>query len=468
MKLTKMETFPFTLPIRTGHTGQQTEPVLCTELLRAIPGRRQVYDALWGERNVIVKVFCDRFKAKRHLMREWRGLQELVNRELRSPTPLFYGRTKDNRWALVTDKIVGSVLALEAFENSPNESARIALLDCVCRELAKQHESGVLQRDLHLGNFLLKGNELFLLDAGQIRFSARPITRTRSTLQLALLAFYLPTDDQEVFDRLCQDYFKVRGWEFSQADKKLLQSQATLQARRMVKRALAKCLRTSGRLTRMKTGRYATVFDKSFCRAGEARALMGQVDVLMDKGQVLKNSNTCYVCRLTWNDKDIVVKRYNHKGLWHSLRHTIKGSRARRSWLHAYCLQALRIQTPKPLAFIEKRKAGLIWTSYLVTEHVKGRKLYHYLRHGNASKEQTTQVMHRINNDLDRLHRYHITHGDLKHTNILITDDGPFLTDLDGMKMHRRNWMYRRKRAKDLKRFATDTAASERRERVTT
>jgi tRNA A-37 threonylcarbamoyl transferase component Bud32 len=455
-----METLPSTLPIRTVQTGRQTELVSCTELLRTIPGRRQVYDALWDHRNVIVKVFCDRFRAKHHVTREWRGLQELASRGLRAPTTLFYGRTKDNRWALVTNKIIGSVSALEAFENSSNENDKIELLIFVSGGLATQHEMGVLQRDLHLGNFLLKDDELFLLDAGQMRFSSRPIARARSMLQLALLAFYLPTDEPEVFDRLCQEYFSVRRWKFGQAEKKLLQSQAALQARRMVKRALQKCLRTNRRLTQMKVGQCLAVFDKSFCREAEARAFMEQVDALMDKGQILKNGNTCYVSRFTWDDKDVVVKRYNHKGLWHSLRHTIKGSRARRSWLHAYCLKALRIQTPQPLAFIEKRKAGLIWTSYSVTEHVRGRKLHHYLRDDNVSKEETAQVMRRINHDLDRLQTYRVTHGDLKHTNILITDDGPVFTDLDGMKMHKQRWTYRRDRAKDLRRFASDTLTS--------
>lgn len=236
----------------------------------------------------------------------------------------------------------------------------------------------------------------------------------------------------------------------------------------MVKRALDKCLRTNRRLTRMKTGQYLAVFDKSLCREAEARGFVEQVDALMDKGQILKNGNTCCVSRFTWNDTDVVVKRYNHKGLWHSLRHTIKGSRARRSWLHAYCLKALRIQTPKPLAFIEKRKAGVIWTSYSVTEHIKGRMLHHYLRDGNVSKAESTQVMRRIENDLDRLNTYRVTHGDLKHTNILITDDGPFFTDLDGMKMHKQEWTYRRDRAKDAKRFASDTSTRRHRDTANT
>jgi RIO-like serine/threonine protein kinase len=51
------------------------------------------------------------------------------------------------------------------------------------------------------------------------------------------------------------------------------------------------------------------------------------------------------------------------------------------------------------------------------------------------------------------LWKYRITHGDLKHTNILITDNGPILTDLDGMNVHKWTWTYRIRQAKDLKDF---------------
>jgi tRNA A-37 threonylcarbamoyl transferase component Bud32 len=62
--------------------------------------------------------------------------------------------------------------------------------------------------------------------------------------------------------------------------------------------------------------------------------------------------------------------------------------------------------------------------------------------------------MRQVKNMLDKIGKYRITHGDLKHTNILITDNGPMITDLDGMKVHKWNWTYKISRAKDLQRFA--------------
>ena len=173
----------------------------------------------------------------------------------------------------------------------------------------------------------------------------------------------------------------------------------------------------------------------------------------MYTGHILKNDDTSYVSRLTWYSKDVVVKRYNHKGFIHSLRHTIKRSRARRGWLHGHRLGMLNIATPRPLAYIEQRRGLLVWQSYLVTEYVKGQKLRNFLRDNKTSEEEHSIAMQQVKNLLDKMGKYRITHGDLKHTNILVTENGPVLTDLDAMMVHKWDWIYRLRKAKDLKRF---------------
>ena len=99
----------------------------------------------------------------------------------------------------------------------------------------------------------------------------------------------------------------------------------------------------------------------------------------MDVGQILKRGNTCYVSRIKLGGCDVVVKRYNHKGFIHSLRHTLKRSRASRSWLHAHRLQILKIAGPAPLAYIEHRRGMLVWKSYFVAEYIAGEKLDDFL-----------------------------------------------------------------------------------------
>lgn len=223
---------------------------------------------------------------------------------------------------------------------------------------------------------------------------------------------------------------------------------------------LKKCLRTSKRHLRIKAGSYIAMFDRGFCQDAESLDFIEKIDTLMDKGQILKNGDTSYISRLTWNSKDVVVKRYNHKGFIHSLRHTIKRSRARRGWLHGHRLGMLNIATPRPLAYIEQRRGLLVWQSYLVTEYVKGRELKNFLRDDKTSEKKRSIVSQQVAELLDSLSEHKITHGDLKHTNILITENGTVLTDLDAMQAHKLNWFYKFKRSRDLERFLRETNIS--------
>jgi tRNA A-37 threonylcarbamoyl transferase component Bud32 len=114
----------------------------------------------------------------------------------------------------------------------------------------------------------------------------------------------------------------------------------------------------------------------------------------------------------------------------------------------------LEIPTPKALAYIEQRKGLLIWKSYLVTQYVEGQKLYYFLRDDDVAQKQRSMTAQQVESMLDKLAKHRITHGDLKHSNILVTKNGPVLTDLDGMKVHKWSWTYERRQIKDLERFA--------------
>jgi tRNA A-37 threonylcarbamoyl transferase component Bud32 len=425
-----------------------------------MPGRRQVFDAMWNDTRVIVKLFLSKISAKRHLRREWQGLNELTKRHLRSPAPLFYGKTELGQWALIVEKIVESSTALEIFNQARDTADKLDFLTHVCVELAKHHDKGVLQKDLHLGNFLWQKGRLFAVDPAQIWFRARPVGRKKSISQLALLATHLPGTDTQSIAALRKQYFDARDWRLEESDKAFFGKKLAALRKKGVRKALKKCLRTSRHYARIQADGYAGVFDREFCQGAEAVDLIRHIDPLMDKGRILKNGNTCYVSRLTWNAKDIVVKRYNHKGFIHSLRHTLKKSRAERNWLHSHRLQMLQVPTPRALAYIEQRKGPFLWKSYLVTTYVEGQRLSDFLTGGEPSGAQRSTVIQEFKQLLEKLGEHRISHGDLKSSNILITENGIVLTDLDGMKVCKCKRLYRSFRARDLARFAETTHLS--------
>ncbi|MHC4326264.1 MAG: lipopolysaccharide kinase InaA family protein, partial [Planctomycetota bacterium] len=333
---------------------------MCTDLFRIVPGRRAIYDARWNNKSVVAKVFSHKIHAWRHLRKEWRGLIRLQNLGLSCPKPLFNGITEDRQRIIVLEKIAESETILDVLNETTDKQKEMDLLIRVCRELAKQHGKGVLQKDLHLGNFLLADDRIYALDPAKMQFSRRQVPRKKSISQLALLLYGLPTDDIKSAKVICEEYFEARGWHFGKSDEAILHKKMAAYRKRIIRRVLKKSLRTSTKHLKVWNKQYSAVFDKSFCLETESLDFMKRLDELMDGGQILKDGNTCYVSRLSFSGKDVVVKRYNHKGIIHSLRHTIKRSRARRAWLHGHRLGLLNIATPEPLAYIERRKGLLV------------------------------------------------------------------------------------------------------------
>jgi len=447
--------FPFQLSIKNISSKNNRESLRCLSLLRAIPGRRYVYDASWNNRKVIVKVFSHKISAKRHLKKEWRGLSLLRKRSLSAPAPLFFGKTDDGSLAMVTEKIADSSTAWDVFNKTTSQAARADLLVLVCKELARQHSKGVLQKDLHLGNFLLQKEKVFAIDAGQMRFLSGPLSKRKSISQLALLVYGFAENDSPLLERLCEEYAGGRNWRFDRSDMLLFAKWLAAHRKKGIKTGLKKCLRTSRRHLKIRAAGYKSVLDKNFCP--DPLDFINHIDALMDGGEILKKSNTCYVSRVSFNGRDVVIKRYNHKGFIYALCHIIKTSRARRVWLCGHMLGMLKITTPKPVAYIEQYKGPLVWTSYIITEYIEGENLFSFMQNDNITGRRRSELSLQLEELLAKLKKYKISHGDLKPSNILITDSGPVLTDLDGMRIHRCRLVSNRRHSKDLNRFTRES-----------
>ena len=431
-----MDEFPFSITLEPTPSGGCPQTVLCLRLLRDLGKKRKIFDAVWDQQPVTIKVFTDPIKAKYHTKREWRRLKLLHQRCPNSPVPLFYGRSKQGGWAAVTKKILDAPNLREIWDSTTDKDKKYELLLMICRQLAEQHNKGVLQKDLHLGNFLLQGEKLFTVDVGQMQFFSHKVGRNTAISQLAMLGCSLPTGQTQTFTRLCEEYFQARNWHLEKSDETLFHKKMARHRKTAIRRELRKCLRTSKRYFKIKTSGYTAVLSREFCEGANPRHLVEQIDELMAHGQVIKNSNTSYVARMNWNGKEVVVKRYNYKGFFHSLRHTIKGSRALHNWLNSHKLRKLNIPTPKPLAYISTYKRLLLEKAYIVTEYIPGKTFHRLIKREKKSCEEQIKITNQILNIIERLGEYRISHGDLKDTNILVTDEGPVLTDLDSVKTH--------------------------------
>ena len=62
-------------------------------------------------------------------------------------------------------------------------------------------------------------------------------------------------------------------------------------------------------------------------------------------------------------------------------------------------------------------------------------------------------VIQKITETLSALAANNISHGDLKHSNILVLDSRPVLTDLDAMQVNRIKWLAQYRAARDMEKF---------------
>lgn len=197
-------------------------------------------------------------------------------------------------------------------------------------------------------------------------------------------------------------------------------------------------------------------FDRRFAEAESMVRFVRALDVLAQEGDVLKDDVPSLVSCVRWNGQDVVIKRYNHQGLRHSLRHTLKGSRAKRNWHNAHRLLSLQIATPQPLAYVDRYRGPLLWQSYYVTRFVAGPQLCEVLRDESIADAEKQRINDQVLRLLDLMAEHGISHGDMKHTNILCDGTGLTLTDLDAMRIGGLSWLCRRRFQRDVERYRRD------------
>lgn len=337
------------------------------------------------------------------------------------------------------------------------------LIECFGETVGQMHSKGIFHGDLRLGNVLVQQKEeawrFFFIDNERTKkFRKLPARlRLKNLVQINMFQENISdTDRMRFFRKYCAPNTQNKDKEKTLAKHVLEKTEQRLRNKKKPTKSMKKYLRTGKKYLRINTGEWLAVFDRSFCQKQEALNFIKNVSSLMQQGDYLKKDDTSSVSRSVWNNKNIVTKQYNHRGFCHSLRHTIKRSRAFRCWINGHRLFNLGIPTPKPLAYIEQRKGLLVWTSYLVTEFVDARMLCDFERDSSVSQQQLSRIIGQVEELLERLAKHRISHGDLKHTNILITDKGPVLTDLDAMVVHKISWLFQSKRQKDMARFLKD------------
>jgi len=448
-------TLPAAMEVRLTASPEKVETLELLQTFRFLPGRRLVALVRWKERLVVMKLFFSRRRWTKHLARETASIGQLVNAGLPTPALLGSGRCVDGRSGFMLLEYLDNGESVQLrWERSTGE-LRESLLRDVVTLIARCHNAGLLQKDLHLDNFLLQAGALQLLDADTVERHAgnsEGVDKVKALHNLGLFFAQFPLSNDVHVPALYAHYRALRPELQLSADAEVLTPILYTKRMARLKLILNKLTRETTANVCVHDWSHFLIFRRALNTDGW-RAFIANPDAAMQGGVMLKDGNSTTVMRLCIDGRDVVVKRYNSKSLWHQLKRLFSSTRAWRSWRNAHMLEMLGIATPAPLLMLERRSGPVRGISWFVTDYVDGIEVKKLLQEKSVDSAVWQQTMAQFRELFIGLGEYAIVHGDTKATNFLSAAGRLTVLDLDAMRQETDSGRYRRARSRDLKRF---------------
>jgi len=310
------------------------------------------------------------------------------------------------------------------------------------------HNSGLIQDDIHLKNFLQRDDDIWVIDAGSVQPGKAPLANgaARQNLSQFIAQFYL-YERTLLYDAV-KAYFTGRKWEsLPFSDKELKHTVYSAWEERKDKH-LKKRFRDCTEVHFKQTASRVLACHREYLSPAMEEFLAAP-DSFIEQGEMLKAGNTATVAKVKVNERDLVVKRYNLKSIYHALKRSCRPSRAWKSWHNIHLFRLIGIPSQKPVAFIEERCCGLRGRAYFIVEFCPGREITDYYR----ERTPDTQELNQFRQFFQAMLTARINHGDLKGRNFLINDGKIFLIDLDAVSEHRSEAVFKHNFYRDLDRF---------------
>ncbi|HOY70829.1 MAG TPA: lipopolysaccharide kinase InaA family protein [Methylotenera sp.] len=425
-------------------------PIEVEVVVRTVPQQREVVRGLWNNQAVYAKKFTGS-RAQKHFSRDIAGVRLLANANIATPALLFDGETEAASGFVAIYAAIGASQNAEVAYAQLSKNARFSLMQSLVKTVAQHHRADLIQTDLYFKNFLVEAasQTIYTLDGDGIRTLNKLFKAKQKRSNLATLFSKMDVQDDVWIEDLYQHYCNETGLYFSVIDAANVWA-LTQSIRAKVSRGYAdkKVFRncTDVKVTQS-FSRYVAIARDFLVNEG----VLSDLDAyLADPAQNIKNGHTCTIAKANIAERDVVVKRYNIKGLMHGLSRTLRKSRAAVSWANAFRLNMANIATPMPLALVEERVGFLRKRAYFVSEFVDAPDVAQFFAQ-TTDTETKQQVALEVTQLFYRLYLLKISHGDCKASNIKIKDGKPLLLDLDAMQANA--WHFEQKHVKDLKRF---------------
>ncbi|HYG12507.1 MAG TPA: lipopolysaccharide kinase InaA family protein [Methylophilaceae bacterium] len=426
--------------------------LVCEEVVRVVPGKRVVLRGSWQGQPVYAKLFLGK-QAQRYAGRDQRGVEALQAAGIATPTLLSTTTISNETVVLVFAAVADSVNTEQAWAAMGVEQRR-ALADELVAEVARHHAAGLLQSDLYLKNFLLQGPRVLTLDGDAIRLLPRFLRERAAQINLArLISKFDIEHEAEWLPALLARYAEVRGLpvvpDLSSMRRRIAAMRRSNTQRYAERKVFRQCTDVE---VQRSLGRFTAI-----TRGGtdeQTRQALASPELLLHVPErLLKQGNTCTVALASIGARKVVVKRYNIKNFWHGLGRAWRRSRAAISWSNAHRLGMYDIATPLPLALVENRRGPLRRAAWFISQYMEAPDAATFFADANRTGVEKAEAVERIAQLFHKLYLLQLVHGDLKASNILVKDGRPVLIDLDAMHHYRCRHWFRRRHARDLRRF---------------
>ncbi|MGB0257731.1 MAG: lipopolysaccharide kinase InaA family protein [Coraliomargarita sp.] len=412
--------------------------------LRILPDRREVHAGRWTESNqaVVSKRYLTHKRKERDSQLEWNGLKQLQAAKLPAPQPLYIAEQPEDGSTWVVMRYIENAQPLQTLLSQLSQDETVEVMQQLAQIVQQMHDAGAYQSDQHIGNWAYDGKQVYLLDAGTVRFESTALPAEKRLTDLAALCATLAPCALKAFHRALNNPEHLPA----------LMAATTESHRKRLKKHYQK--------TRRECTEYGvrngSAFQGLFSKTADLELVdrfFEQPDALMNQGSRLKSGNTCTVQCFSHNGTAYVLKRYNLKPLLTRIRRNFKESRAMKSWSNAWCLLLANIPTARPVAVYEERTGLLRGLCYLLMEQIDGQLLPEYLAEHDADEEQAT-VVDSIAEIWTSMRAIRAVHRDLKATNWMVDTNGKaVLFDLDALSFGLPDQAFLQGQAKDYARF---------------
>ena len=465
---------PFSLSLEEN---QGNSDLKIESIIRLVPGRRMVALAQWQDRQVIVKLFFHATNWKRNMLRDLKGINLL--RQAKIPTPNVLLQTTvagNNGGVLIINYLKEATSLAKLFDEASKDDDRDKVMNLAIKAVALCHQAGLWQKDIHLDNFMLARGVVYVLDGADIRAEDAPLPGKTSLQNLALFfAQFIPAADENLEKFLSK--YKEQSGVLNEIDSSEFEATVIRVRRGRVARYERKLFRSTSANRSEAGANFFTVYDRSI-HSESLEKFISDPSSFINPEKLLKQGNTSTVALVEIDERMFVLKRYNIKGFWHGISRMFRPSRAHHSWRNALVLEMLGVATPKPFLFLEER---LLWVfrrrAYFLCEYIDaedlGKQWGRTETSQRGSEESGEQAVaesdSEVNNSSNiieageivglfrRLFKimsdYRISHGDMKATNFIVSNNKLYVLDLDAMRRHESRSESSRKIRTDLARF---------------